>query len=109
MSEQETNQGEVTDDLYRNDLVKELKSGYTVGYKENGDLVFEIHGEDTGLIQLLGLNEYARHRVEFVRDVNQGYGPAGIIKALNGLGSQVAQLAKLVGQSLQKSSNIILP
>jgi len=106
MSEQETK----TEELENNEnLVKDLKSGYTVGYKENGDFVFEIHGEDTGLVQLLGLHEYARHRVEFVRDVNQGYGPAGIIKALNGLGSQVAQLAKLVSQVLQNKSNLILP
>lgn len=86
---------------------KALVSGYTVGLKENGEFVFEIHGDNTGLVQLLGLHEYAKYRIGFITDENQGYGSAGIIRALNHLGKQVGQLAALFSQSVQ--SRIIQP
>lgn len=51
-----------------------LKYGYTVGINEDGGFRFEIHGQEAGLIELLGIHQYADYRISFIQDINQKNG-----------------------------------
>lgn len=57
-----------------------LVAGYTIGLKDNGDFVFQLHGENPDLVSLLGCHEVARRRVERTHDANQNSGDALIHK-----------------------------
>lgn len=66
----------------------EVSCGYVVGIKPNGEFVFEVVGTEPGLVQLLGLHEYAKHRLTVAKDINQQYG-------VPLLSQQIAQLAQM--------------
>lgn len=73
-----------------------LKAGYVVGVNDKSELVFEILGKDIGLVEMLGLHEYANHRIDVMKDLNQGYG-------IPLLSQQLGQ----VGQMLQVMLNML--
>jgi len=40
-----------------------IKCGYVVALKDNGDLIFELIGTNQGVIETLGLHEYATTKI----------------------------------------------
>jgi hypothetical protein len=51
-----------------------LTWGYMVGVRQSGEFEFRLLTDDTGLIQLLGLHAFAGHKIENIKDLNQGQG-----------------------------------
>lgn len=84
----------------------ELVCSYTVGLKKGGDFIFEVDGEDPGLVQLLGLHQYAQHRLTFAKDVNQGYGFPVVMKQLNQIGQMMQVLLNMVTQQSKSSIDL---
>lgn len=58
------------------DKGEEIKYAFVVGVKNNGQFVFDVHGDSIGLIELLGLKEYADRRIQGIFDDNHGTGDA---------------------------------
>lgn len=56
------------------DYKVEFKCGYVVGVAKDGSLVWRPIGSDLGVVELLGLHQYAGHRLKGVLDMNQGTG-----------------------------------
>jgi hypothetical protein len=54
--------------------VSPLRFGYTVGVREDGTFVFDLHGPDQGVVQLLGLTHFAQAQIERIHNLalNQG-------------------------------------
>lgn len=46
------------------DPVSEIKIGFTVGILKNNEFVFNIHGENPGVVELLGLVQFAAKLVD---------------------------------------------
>ena len=46
------------------DLQKDLKCGYVVGMKADGNFVFSVVGKEPGLMELLGLHHHANTRIK---------------------------------------------
>ena len=44
----------------------DMRVGYAVGLTKEGEFFFEVFGQDAGLVQLLGIQEYARQRIEAI-------------------------------------------
>ena len=85
--------------------VPELICGYLVGLKPDGKFVFEVTGQSTGLIELMGLHQYASHRIEVAKDVNQGYGPPLLAKQLSDIGSMLKVILNMLTQ--QQGKNLL--
>ena len=81
-----------------NTATDDLVCGYVVGLKENNDFVFDVVGDNVGLVQLLGLHKYAEHRIEFAKDAQQGYGFPVVMR-------QLGQLLKAMEMLMQGLSN----
>jgi hypothetical protein len=75
-----------------------LACGYVVGLQEDGKFFFEVLGNNNGLLQLLGLHSYAGHRIDCVKDVNQGTG----FPVLAQQNLQIAEVLKQISQDLKK-------
>ncbi len=58
------------------DTSDEIKYAYVVGVKNNGQFVFDVHGDEIGLIELMGLHQYASRRIQGIFDDNHGTGDA---------------------------------
>lgn len=70
--------GQAIDDQTKIDEAKqanpELKTGYFVGINSEGNFIFEVSGTDKGLIEVLGLHQYAAERIRQIVDNNTGSG-----------------------------------
>jgi len=44
----------------------DMKVGYAVGLTKDGEFFFEVFGVEAGLVQLLGIHEYGRQRIEAI-------------------------------------------
>jgi hypothetical protein len=78
---------------------EELRYGYIVGLKEDGNFVFELIGKQKGLVELLGLHRYAEKKVMQLLDVTQGSGDALIQevgKLIGRLGARLETVVKAV-------------
>ena len=82
-----------------------LQCGYVVGLGDNGEFVFEVLGGNPGLVQLLGLHQYADHRLTYARDVNQNYGYPVMMKQINQIGQMMQVLLNMLTQ--QSKSGIV--
>ncbi len=52
----------------------EIKAGYFVGLNSEGNFIFEITGTDKGLIEVLGLHQYASERIRQIVSDNTNTG-----------------------------------
>lgn len=71
-----------------------LACGYVVGLDPSGELVFEIIGEQPGLVQLLGLHTYAGNRLDIASDINLNYGIPLLAK-------QIAEIQQILSTILK--------
>ena len=77
------------------DKLADLSVGYVVGLTNSGDFVFEVLGEHPGLVQLMGLHQYAAHRVQIALEMNQGVGTPLLAGMLDNLQKMVNVLLKM--------------
>lgn len=61
----------------------EIILGYAVGLKDDGSFVFELLGKQNGVIQLLGIHEYAERQVQILVDAQTGTGLPTIASMLD--------------------------
>lgn len=83
----------------------EMKCGYVVGIQPDGEFVFEVMGEEVGLIELMGLHKYADHRLEVAKDISQAYGPALISQQIGQMNQMVKVLLNM--QTQQAKNNLV--
>ena len=52
-------------------LLDELKIGYIVGLTMEGNFVFELFGQEKGIVELLGINAHADAKIKRIYDETQ--------------------------------------
>lgn len=67
-------------------------AAYTVGLREDNSYIFQSHGPDAGLIQLLGLHAFAGHQLKSLMDKVTGTGDAISHKSLKLLEALIKSL-----------------
>lgn len=75
----------------------DIRCGYAVLLKRNGQLVFRILGEQIGPIDLLGVHEYASRRVANIVDLNQGEGVHVLQQQMKSMHSALESTAGSLG------------
>lgn len=61
----------------------EITSGYIIGIQPNGDLIFDILGQNTGIVQLLGLHTLAGQQINVMKDLKSNTGWPRLTKQLD--------------------------
>lgn len=87
------------------DLQNDLKVGYVVGLKTDGNFVFSVVGKEPGLMELLGLQYHASNRIKKLYSTNQMTEDALVLelaKMVDALGGIVGQLGQKVDKLLNK-------
>jgi len=84
-----------------------LDCGYVVGLDTQGRFVFEPLGNNQGLVQMLGLHEYAGGRINTAKEVNQGTGYPLLAQQTHQLTEMVKVILNMLTQ--QQKSSIITP
>lgn len=74
----------------------ELKYGYVVAVDKDNNLVFQTFGKDMGIVELIGLHDFATEKVKFQKELEYKVGFPMTTQYL-------AQLAQLI-KDLQGSS-----
>lgn len=75
----------------------DLKIGYVVGVKPDGNFVFQVFGQEQGLIELLGINAHANSQVKSMYDRNLGTGDALTLQVGQALGVLNQKLDQVLG------------
>lgn len=89
-----------------------LEYGYVVGVKADGQFHFEALGANQGLVQMLGIHEYASHRLRVATDINQQYGYPLLAQQVHQLSEMVKILLNMAGaqtQATQSDRRIVTP
>ena len=74
-----------------------VKYAYVVGVnEETGQFIFDVTGDDVGVVELMGLHAYASTRIKNIVDANQGFGDAISMQILNRLDSLTSALQQLL-------------
>lgn len=84
----------------------DLRMGYLVGLTKDGNFVFQVVGQEPGLVELLGLHQYAGLKVKSALDGSQNSGD----KLVAEVGRAVSVLLQEVGRlsaALKKPDNKI--
>jgi hypothetical protein len=87
------------------EIPEDMEVGYLVGLKAGGEFVFEVVGKEPGLVQLMGLHQYATRRINLAADINQAYGPALLAEQHQVLAKQLQQITQLVQVLLNMATN----
>lgn len=101
MSEETTAKVEAAEEEQVN-LAEDLKFGYLVGVKGDGSFVFQILGEEKGVVQLMGINQFARRQLEVISDANMNQGEPLLANGINAIGQELVRLRQAVTQLLPK-------
>ena len=70
--------------------LEDLKIAYVVGLTEEDQFIFEMFGQDRGLVQLLGIHQHASRRVEKIYDDQQMSGD----RLMHEVGKAIAEVSK---------------
>jgi hypothetical protein len=73
--------------------------GYSVGVDTNGQFVFQLLGEDKGIVQLLGLNKFAETQLNSLMDANLRQGDTLLLEAISQVYKKLDQLQQLLPNS----------
>jgi hypothetical protein len=79
---------------------EDLKIGYVVGITPDGKFIFRVMGKEKGLLELLGIHEYASRNVQRLVDNKQMSGDA--------LVHEVGKAVSLLNQKLDQLANTLL-
>ena len=77
----------------------DIKVGYIVGLTKSGDFVFDVLGQEKGLVEVLGIHKYADLRVEQLVDTSQMVGDrlvAEVGRAVAALHQKVDDITKVI-------------
>ena len=85
--------------------VPPLEYGYVVGVKADGQFHFEALGANQGLVQMLGIHEYASHRLRVATDINQQYGYPLLAQQVHQLSEMMKVLLNMAGATQQSNPN----
>jgi len=80
-----------------------LQFGYTVGVKEDGGFLFELHGEEKGVVQLLGLTKFAENQIDRIHDIALKQGDALLNQGLALIFQEIQVMKKAMGLSTDES------
>lgn len=83
---------------------EDVKCGYVVAVRKNGEFVFETLGDQCGLIELLGVQKYAEHRITIAKDASQNHGYPVIAKQLDKVGQMLQVLLNLATQQTRSGA-----
>lgn len=81
--------------------LNDLAVGYVVGMDQQGNFIFQVVGQQPGLVELLGIHSFAGERVKDLFNAKQGKGDP----LVNEVGKAVMALHQKVDQLL----NVIAP
>lgn len=77
--------------------------GYLVAILPDGGLTFQQIGSKQHYIELLGLHQFAKYRIDILQDSNQQYGAALIASQMSQIGQMLQVILNmLTGQSKQQ-------
>jgi hypothetical protein len=84
--------------------LENVKCGYLVVINTDDSLDFHVIGKEVGLVQLMGLNQYASKRINMALETSEGLGNTLIA---NGFNSVLKQLNTILGMlTNQAKSNL---
>lgn len=70
----------------------DLAYGYVVGVNKEGGFVFNLLGDDKGIVQLLGLNKFAEKQIETLADSSLNQGLPLVLNALGQIYQKIEEL-----------------
>lgn len=79
--------------------IPELEYGYVVGVQPDGGFVFQTVGAKQGLVQMLGVHQYAKHRLDVATDINQQYGYPLLAQQVHNLTEMVKVMLNMVSSA----------
>jgi hypothetical protein len=85
----------------------DMQIGYVVGLQSDGKLIFKLLGSEFGMIQLLGLQQFANLRLQTLLEVNQNYGYPVVATQLQQLIGALHEL--LSGKKQPGENRIVVP
>jgi hypothetical protein len=77
----------------------DLRMGYIVGITEEGNFVFDVVGKNQGLLELLGLHDFATIKVKQALEHQQGTGDKLVF--------EVAKTVAALAQEVQKLTSLL--
>jgi hypothetical protein len=83
-----------------------LKVGYVVGLTEEGNFVFEILGSQRGLVELLGIHQYADRKITAIYDDNQMSGDRLVHEVGKASAMALQKLDQLIGAQKKPDNQI---
>lgn len=84
--------------------LQDLKIGYVVGLTEEGRFVFDLFGKNKGLVELLGIHQHAKRKVDQVYNDQNMSGD----RLLHEIGRAVASIAQRL-DGPNTTENIVVP
>ena len=85
--------------------LEDLKIGYVVGLTKEDRFVFELFGQNKGLVELLGIHQHANRKVERVYDDQQMSGD----RLLHEVGRAVAAIAQRLDGLTGTAEGLVVP
>ena len=85
--------------------LEDLKIGYVVGLTAEDRFVFELFGQNKGLVELLGIHQHASRKVERVYDDQQMSGD----RLLHEVGRAVAAIAQRLDGLTGNIEDMVVP
>jgi len=85
--------------------LEDLKIGYVVGLTAEDRFVFELFGQNKGLVELLGIHQHASRKVNRVYDDQQMSGD----RLLHEVGRAVAAIAQRLDGLAGTTEDIVVP
>jgi hypothetical protein len=89
-----------------------IKLGYVVGVDDQDELLFQIMGPRTDLLNLLGLHRYAEDQIEQIKNANLRAGWPVLAQQLDAIASQIkviTQTLSVIEEKIQESEANTLP
>jgi hypothetical protein len=74
-----------------------MRFGYTVGVKEDGSFIFDLHGEEKGVVQLLGLTKFAENQINRIQDIALKQGDALLNQGLALIFQEIQVMKRAMG------------
>lgn len=76
--------------------LNELKIGYVVGLTKEGNFIFNIFGENQGLVELLGINAHAAKQINKIYNNSQIEGDRLVLEVARALGEMNEKIEKIM-------------
>lgn len=81
--------------------LNDMVIAYTVGLKPDGNFFFQVSGQNQGLVELMGIHQYASKRMDVLIDQRSGTGDALTMELGKGL--------QLILDKVNQLVNVVAP